>query len=178
MFVFDADAPHVVRIEILLNGVHRLNHDYVSDRFYQAIEGLISCRFMDVNDNDDDSRIELLYDSRSLTRFELLSIMHNLGYSVEIDPNRTDFKSSIVVVQMRIEGMHCNSCVSNICATVEDLPGAIDIKLTFEEKIATVTYDSQTLSLAHIVAEIGKLGFKVAMNSDQGETGLIFVSII
>ncbi|CAF3090966.1 unnamed protein product [Rotaria sp. Silwood2] len=168
MFVFDAEAPHITRIEILLTGVHRLNHHYVSDRLYQGIQGLVSCRFMDIDDNDD-SCIELKYDSRNLSRFELLSIMYSLGYSAQIDSNDTSLKSGIVVVQIRIEGMHCNSCVSNICATIGDLPGAIDIKLTFEEKIAVVTYDSRILSLAHIVTEIEKLGFKAAVSTDHYE---------
>ncbi|CAF4739502.1 unnamed protein product [Rotaria sp. Silwood1] len=168
MFVFDAEAPHITRTEILLAGVHRLNHHYVSDRLYQGIQGLVSCRFMDIDDSDD-SRIELKYDSRNLSRFELLSIMHSLGYSAQIDSNETSLKAGIVVVQIRIEGMHCNSCVSNICATIEDLPGTIDIKLTFEEKIATVTYDSRILSLAHIVTEIEKLGFKAAVSADHYE---------
>ncbi|CAF3611184.1 unnamed protein product [Rotaria sp. Silwood1] len=168
MFVFDAEAPHITRIEILLTGVHRLNHHYVSDRLYQGIQGLVSCRFMDIDDSDD-SHIELKYDSRNLSRFELLSIMHSLGYSAQIDSNETSLKAGIVVVQIRIEGMHCNSCVSNICATIEDLPGTIDIKLTFEEKIATVTYDSRILSLAHIVTEIEKLGFKAAVSTDHYE---------
>ncbi|CAF2637814.1 unnamed protein product [Rotaria sp. Silwood2] len=171
MFVFDAEAPHITRIEILLTGVHRLNHHYVSDRLYQGIQGLVSCRFMDIDDNDD-SCIELKYDSRNLSRFELLSIMYSLGYSAQIDSNDTSLKSGIVVVQIRIEGMHCNSCVSNICATIGDLPGAIDIKLTFEEKIAVVTYDSRILSLAHIVTEIEKLGFKAAVSTDHYEIGL------
>lgn len=173
MFVSNAKASHVARIELILNGVHNLNQDYVSDRLCQAIPDIISCRFMNV-DTGDTSRVELLYDSRNLTRFELLSAMYNLGYSAEIDPNQTGSQSEAVVVQMRIEGMHCNSCVSNICAAIEDLPGAIDIKLKFEEKIATVIYDSHILSLAQIVTEIVKLGFKVAMADDQNRAGLYY----
>jgi copper chaperone CopZ len=63
-------------------------------------------------------------------------------------------------VQMQIEGMHCNSCVSNICGIIEDLPGTFDIQLTFEEKIATIAYNSRVLKIADIITEIEKLGFK------------------
>lgn len=174
MFVFDAESPHITRVEIILTGVHKFNQFYVSDRLYQGIPGLVSCRFLDDDDNDD-SRIELKYDSRNLSRFELLSIMHSLGYSAQIDPSEKNLKSSVVVVQIRIDGMHCNSCVSNICATIEDLPGAIDIKLTFEEKIATITYDSRSLNLVHIVNEIEKLGFKTAIAHGHNEIGLYFL---
>ncbi|CAF3480183.1 unnamed protein product, partial [Rotaria socialis] len=170
MYACDAESSHVSCIEILLIGVHKLNYHYVSDRLYQAIQGLVSCRFLNDDDDNDDSRVELKYDSRKLSRFELLSMMHSLGYSAQIDQNESNFGSGMVVVHIRIEGMHCNSCVSNICTTIEDLPGTLDIKLTFQESIATVTYDSRNLSLTQIVTEIEKLGFKAAIITDQHET--------
>lgn len=170
MPVFDAEGSHISRIRILLNGEHRFNRHYISDRFYQEIDGLISCRFMDNNDSDH-SRMELLYDSRSLSRFELFSMMQSLGYLVQLDPSEKDSESKFGTVDIRIEGMHCNSCVSNICATVGDLPGAIDIKLTFEDKVATVIYDTGTLSLDHMINEIEKLGFKAAVANSPDQTG-------
>lgn len=170
MFVCDAEGSHLTRIEVLLHGIHKLNYQYVTDRLYESIQALVSCRFLDIDDNDD-SRIELKYDSRNLSRFELLSIMHSLGYSAQIESDETNFASGIVIVQIRIEGMHCNSCVSNICTTIEDLPGALDIKLTFQESIATVTYDSRILNLTNIVSEIEKLGFKAVISTDQHRIG-------
>jgi copper chaperone CopZ len=170
MAVSDAEGAHISRIRILLNGEHRFNRHYISDRFYQEIDGLVSCRFMD-NDDSDDSRMELLYDSRSLTRFELFSAMQSLGYLVQLDPSEKDVGSEFSNVAIRIEGMHCNSCVSNICATVGDLPGAIDIKLTFEDKVATVVYDMGTLNLDQIINEIEKLGFKAAVANSSDQTG-------
>jgi copper chaperone CopZ len=159
MAVSDAEGPHVSRIHVILNGVHKSNRDYVSDRLCQEIDGLLSCRFID----SDDNRIELLFDSRRFSRFELLLAMQSFGYPAQLDFTETEAESGIATVQMRIEGMHCNSCVSNICAAVEDLPGAVDIKLTFEDKVATVIYDSRILNIDHIVTEIEKLGFKVAI---------------
>lgn len=170
MFVSDAEGSHLARIEVRLHGIHKLNYQYVTDRLYESIQALVSCRFLDIDDNDD-SRIELKYDSRNLSRFELLSIMHSLGYSAQIESDETNFASGIVIVQIRIEGMHCNSCVSNICTTIEDLPGALDIKLTFQESIATVTYDSRILNLTNIVSEIEKLGFKAVISTDQHRIG-------
>ena len=62
--------------------------------------------------------------------------------------------------------MHCNSCVSNICGAVLDLPGAIDIQLTFRDKLATIIYDPRILELDDIINEIEKLGFQVAISND------------
>ena len=123
------------------------------------------------SDDSDDSRLELLYDSRSLSRFELFSVMQSLGYHVQLDPSEEDTSSEMASAQIRIEGMHCNSCVSNICATVENLPGALDIKLTFEDKVATVIYNTRILSLDHIFDAIEKLGFKAAVANSPYETG-------
>jgi copper chaperone CopZ len=169
MPVYHAHGRHIARIRIIINGVHALNRSYVIDRFYQEIAGLVSCRFVfntnnnNDDDDDDESRMELLYDARGLTRFELFSAMQRHGYAVHTDPDDEDVQSGLVRVQIRIEGMHCNSCVSNVCATVGELPGIVDIKLTFEEKLAAIVYDARIVQLELILREINGLGFKGAV---------------
>ena len=62
--------------------------------------------------------------------------------------------------------MHCNSCVSNICGAVEDLPGTFDIQLTYEGKVATIDYNPQVVQVADITKEIEELGFKAIVISN------------
>lgn len=66
-------------------------------------------------------------------------------------------------IQIQIEGMHCNSCVSNICGAIEDLPGTFDIQLTYEGKVATIVYNPKILKVADIIKEIEELGFKTVI---------------
>ena len=142
-------------IHILIGGIHEANHDYIAQRLEEHIDGLVSCRFLD----KENSLAEISYDSNQLDRFTLLSSIQRLGHPVQM------FNSESVQAQLRIEGMHCNSCVVNICDAVRDLPGAIDIQLTFLDKLATVTYDPSILRLENIINEIEKLSFQVAVSS-------------
>lgn len=147
--------PKLSTIHIIIGGIHESNHDYIVQRLHDHINGLTTCRFLDKENN----LAELSYDSNQLDQFALLSSIQRLGHPVQM------FNSESVQAQLRIEGMHCNSCVANICDAVRDLPGAIDIELTFLDKLATVTYDPSILKLDDIISEIEKLSFQVAIYS-------------
>lgn len=164
MPICEADVPFTSQVEVLLGGVHETNHDHASNRLCQEIKGILSCRFM----SDEDGHVKLTFDKRSLDRFTLLSAIQQLGYPVQLIDSNSKRKAEEARVEIRVEGMHCSSCVSNICGAVTDLPGAIDIHLTFDDKLATVTYDPRVLKIADIVKEIESLGFKTAIaNSNQ-----------
>lgn len=148
-----AEGQHVSRVRALLGGVHEANRDYISERLCNNVNGLIWCHFM-----DNDTQAEIIFDNRQLDQFTLLTAIQRLGHSIEL------LKSETVQTQLRIEGMHCTSCVSNISGTVLDLSGVIDIHLTLLDKLATVIYNSCAIQLDTIVAEIEKLGFQVAVS--------------
>ncbi|CAF1413151.1 unnamed protein product, partial [Rotaria sordida] len=148
------EESHISHIRVLLGEVHEANHEYVSKRLCERIDGLISCKFI-----DDNNQAEISFDTNELDQYTLLSAIQRLGHSVQ------SINSESVQAQLRIEGMHCNSCVSNICGAVLDLPGAIDIQLTFLDKLATIIYDPNILKLDDIIAEIEKLSFQVAVSS-------------
>jgi copper chaperone CopZ len=150
----NSEEEDIIRIRVLLGGVHEANYEYVTKRLCEHINGLISCQFI-----DDNNQAELCFDRNQLDRYRLLSSIQRFGYSVELISNEA------VQAELRIEGMHCNSCVSNICDSILDLPGAIDIQLTFLDKLATIIYDPTILHLDDIIDEIEKLSFQVAISS-------------
>ena len=148
------EAANLTCIQVFLGGVHESNHDYVCKRLCERIDGLVSCQFV-----DDNNRVELSYDTNVLNQYALLTAIQRLGHPVQL------VSSQSIQCQLRIEGMHCNSCVSNICGVVLDLPGALDIQLTFLDKLATIVYDPSILELNDIIDEIEKLSFQVAISS-------------
>ena len=150
------DAPHLSRIQVFLGGVHEANYDYVCKRLCERIDGLIACQFI-----DDNNQADISYDTDKLDQYALLTAIQRLGHPVQL------VNSQSVQCQLRIEGMHCNSCVSNICGAILDLPGAADIQLTFLDKLATISYDPSILQLDEIIAEIEKLGFQVAISNAE-----------
>ena len=148
------ESSHQSHIRVLVGGVHETNREYVSNRLCEHIDGLISSQFIDNN-----NQVEFSFDTHKLDRYTLLSAIQRLGHPVQL------INSESVQVQLRIEGMHCNSCVSNICAAVLDLPGAMDIQLKFQDKLATITYDPEILQLNDIIEEIENLNFQVAISN-------------
>jgi copper chaperone CopZ len=154
MSLTPVEVSHTSTVQLLLGGVHEVNREYVSKRLSEHIDGLIACRFL-----DDNNLTEILYDTEQVDQFTLFSGIQRLGYSVQM------LNSASVQAQLRIDGMHCNSCVSNICDAVRDLPGALDIQLTFLDKLATIIYDPSILQLDDIISEIEKNNFKVAVSN-------------
>lgn len=149
MSIAKADGAHVSHIRVNLAERLNSNRESITEHLYQNIDGLISCHFVN------DTEAVLSFENNRIDQLTLLDAIQKLNYSVEL------VSSKSTKIQMRIEGMHCNSCVANIRDSILDLPGAIDIDLTFSGKLATITYNSEILQPNSIIAEIEKLNFQV-----------------
>lgn len=144
----------VMNVRLILAEINEDNHEKISRKLYRRINGVVSCEYIGEN-----NEVLVHYDKTVLDQYKLLSAIQELGYSPELK------ECQLAETQLRIEGMHCNSCVSNICDAVMDLPGAIDIQLTFADKLATIIFDPSLLQFDQIVEEIEKLSFQVAVFS-------------
>ena len=141
-------------VRLVCKEINEKNFDEVFRKISNEIFGIQSCKYLGKTNG-----ILINYDRTRIDENQLITRLKNLGYTIELKSNQ------IVRTQLRIEGMHCNSCVSNICDAVSDLFGAIDIQLTFLDKLATITYDASVLHLNDIIDEIEKLSFQVAIST-------------
>ncbi|KFW93257.1 Copper-transporting ATPase 2, partial [Phalacrocorax carbo] len=74
--------------------------------------------------------------------------------------------SGTATVAVRIEGMHCKSCVRNIEGNISDLPGIQCIKVSLEHKCAVVQYSPNLITLSALQQAIESLppgNFKVCL---------------
>ncbi|XP_021142534.2 copper-transporting ATPase 2 isoform X6 [Columba livia] len=74
--------------------------------------------------------------------------------------------SGTATVAVRIEGMHCKSCVRNIERNISDLPGIQSIKVSLEHKHAVVEYSPNLITLSALQQAIESLppgNFKVCL---------------
>ncbi|NXV89702.1 ATP7B ATPase, partial [Calonectris borealis] len=74
--------------------------------------------------------------------------------------------SGTATVAVRIEGMHCKSCVRNIEGNISDLPGIQSIKVSLEHKHAVVQYSPNLITLSALQQAIESLppgNFKVCL---------------
>jgi len=65
-------------------------------------------------------------------------------------------------LNLKIEGMHCASCVSSIEQGLETAPGVRDCRVNLALNSAVVSYDSGQISQEEIISSIEKLGFKAS----------------
>ncbi|XP_009570781.1 PREDICTED: copper-transporting ATPase 2 [Fulmarus glacialis] len=83
--------------------------------------------------------------------------------------------SGTATVAVRIEGMHCKSCVRNIEGNISDLPGIQSIKVSLEHKRAVVQYSPNLITLSALQQAIESLppgNFKVCLlNSSEVNKG-------
>ncbi|KFP19169.1 Copper-transporting ATPase 2, partial [Egretta garzetta] len=77
-------------------------------------------------------------------------------------------RSGTTTVTVRIEGMHCKSCVRNIEGNIADLAGIQSIKVSLEHKRAVVQYSPNLITLSTLQQAIESLPpgtFKVSLPS-------------
>jgi len=145
---------NISTVRLLIEEIYEDNHEHITQKISNHIDGILSCQFIHQN-----NEVLITFNKNLLDQYKILSSIEELGYSVELKDSES------VQAQLRIEGMHCNSCVSNICDTVMDLTGVIDIHLTFLDKLATIIYDPTIVELNEIIQEIEKLSFQVAISN-------------
>ncbi|XP_064442213.1 copper-transporting ATPase 2 isoform X2 [Mirounga angustirostris] len=74
--------------------------------------------------------------------------------------------SHVVTLQLRVDGMHCKSCVLNIEENIGPLPGVQNIQVSLENRIAQVQYDPSRITADALQRAIEALppgDFKVSL---------------
>jgi len=92
-----------------------------------------------------------------LLMFMILSgCAENSNKSKQTDVNQADNVS----VEVSIEGMSCMACVAKVKKTLSDLSGINEVKVSLENKSATLQYNPHNISLDKIKQSINEIGYK------------------
>lgn len=65
-------------------------------------------------------------------------------------------------IKLKIEGMHCGSCVMNIEGELEDAVGVKKSKVNFAAQTAEVEFDEGKINIEKIQEIIKSLGYKAS----------------
>lgn len=66
-------------------------------------------------------------------------------------------------VNLKISGMHCSSCATNIDLTLEDLEGVKNADTNYQKSTLSVSFDPLKVQIETIMSEVGKLGYSVVL---------------
>jgi copper ion binding protein len=92
-----------------------------------------------------------------LLMFMILSgCAENSNKIKQTDVNQADNVS----VEVSIEGMSCMACVAKVKKTLSDLSGINEVKVSLENKSATLQYNPHNISLDKIKQSINEIGYK------------------
>jgi Cu+-exporting ATPase len=163
---FEATCNQTI-VDIELGGIADDNIPIAIERI-SSIDGVFNVQFPLKNDS---THAKITYNQNQIDAYSLYQKIQSIGYKVQ--PTLENISRAF----LRVQGMHCNSCVMNITQTVEDLPGIHDVKVSFDDQSAKILYDPGIIDLSEIIKEIEKLDFQVAnAPNSEGEKskGILF----
>ena len=64
-------------------------------------------------------------------------------------------------IQLNIEGMTCNGCVSSVKKVLQIIPGVSSVEVSLEQKRATVIFDPAQCNPAQFKAAVEDAGYDV-----------------
>ena len=68
--------------------------------------------------------------------------------------------STVQKIEVQIEGMTCTGCEEHVKAQISKLDGITDLTVSYENRNAIVSFDSQKTSVDKIAESINKTGYK------------------
>ncbi|XP_055853819.1 copper-transporting ATPase 1 isoform X2 [Episyrphus balteatus] len=93
--------------------------------------------------------------------------IEEMGFECPYPSSKPSSSSPNNVTHIRVIGMTCNSCVRNIEGNIGTRPGIISIKVSLDEKRATVEYDSTILKPPEIADMIDDMGFEASVEEEE-----------
>ncbi|XP_032362103.1 copper-transporting ATPase 2 [Etheostoma spectabile] len=95
------------------------------------------------------------YDASVITTREIALELQTAGFNVES------------VVQIRVDGMHCQSCVQSIEGQIGPLPGVSHIQVSLQNAAALIVYQPLLVTQQELREKIGDMGFGATLSADD-----------
>ncbi|CAB4408278.1 unnamed protein product [Rhizophagus irregularis] len=109
----------------------------------------------------ENNEASISFDSNKVSKSTIIETIENCGFDV---PLTSDI--SMVDKVIPINGMTCQSCVRSITNAVSSLSGILNITVSLENNEASVSFDSNKITLSTIIETIENCGFDVPLTSD------------
>lgn len=108
-------------------------------------------------------KLTIEYDENILKEDTIISTVKKLGYEIE---EIEDLKE----VELDIDGISCQMCVSKIERKISKLDGVKSIVVNLANSRGKIVYDSEKIKLSEILQKIEKLGYKGTKHNEIAES--------
>lgn len=75
--------------------------------------------------------------------------------------------ANVVKKKLKIDGMHCSSCVMNIEFDLEDLQGVKSAKASLVKQECEVEFDEELVDLALVIKTIQTTGYQAQIKENE-----------
>lgn len=69
-------------------------------------------------------------------------------------------EGEVKLIEIPIEGMSCMSCVATVKKSLSSIDGVVEVKVSLQDKNATVKYDPKKVTTEQLKNTINKIGYK------------------
>ncbi|KAM9766558.1 copper-transporting ATPase 2 [Menidia menidia] len=106
-----------------------------------------------------DSFVQVDYDTSVTTIRAIALQLQTLGCGVE------------AAVQIRVDGMHCQSCVRSIQGRIGDLPGVSHIQVSLQDSLAAIVFQPVHVTQQELRDKIEEMGFGAVISDEDPPSG-------
>lgn len=85
---------------------------------------------------------------------------------------------TVKTVHLTIGGMTCINCQNRIENKLKNVPGIVDVQVSYRKGTGTVRYDTEKISYEKIVKEINKLDYQVLPDKGQMQPSIDYIVAI
>ncbi|KAK7893538.1 hypothetical protein WMY93_022690 [Mugilogobius chulae] len=109
--------------------------------------------------------ITVHYDPNAVSPKEIGLHLHNTGHSAES------------AVRIRVEGMHCQSCVQTVEASIVELKGVSFIQVSLQDLSAFITFQPHLMTVEELRDKIQDMGFEATLLEGQEDPERLTVEV-
>lgn len=132
-------------MDLPIEGMHCASCVLSLNKTFEKVEGVES-----VDADLDSNKLHLTVNPKKLPFDEIETLVKNLGFELHTDE-----------VTLKLNGMHCASCVMNVENFLIRLDGIFDVKADLTSQTAHINYDKTKVTVKDMEEVINSLGFEV-----------------
>ncbi|AUD65316.1 ATPase [Tenericutes bacterium MZ-XQ] len=125
------------------------------DQVLKRKEGVIKAN---INLGNDTAFIT--FDESKINIDQVIETIESAGYDATLK------EETLKSITLRVEGMTCATCASNVDHAVKELQGVKDVNVNIANDKMTVTYDTEVLKLSHMKKAVQDIGYDIMLEED------------
>ncbi|PKM54117.1 MAG: heavy metal translocating P-type ATPase, partial [Firmicutes bacterium HGW-Firmicutes-3] len=104
------------------------------------------------------------YDDHIIDIKTILFAIDNLGYKAMLDEEKNTQK-----VTLRVKGMSCTACATNIEKSLHTVEGVVSANVNFAVEKVTIEYDPIKVRLIDFQKKVSSLGYELNLDEDEND---------